>query len=207
MGKLTVAANIGEVECLGEDYQRAAEVGMRQLIERGEQVVREEAPEAKDKAFTNIGGNLKQGVSSDVKPRRGGRLQGEVIVTARSGRFARRDATLHLSSGKTKKVTLRAVSSFNYAEAVAKGTGVYGPKGVAITPKKAKVLLIPVSSVPTLDGRTAPYIESDGKMFILRRSMQGMKPNPYDERAARRLEQEAPGIFDNAIKQFVGGQP
>ncbi|HEV7374484.1 MAG TPA: hypothetical protein VGN95_07195 [Pyrinomonadaceae bacterium] len=207
MSKFTVAANISEVERLGKDYQQAAEVGMRQLVERGEQVVREEAPEAKDKAFTNIGGNLKQGVSSDVKPRRGGILQGEIIVTARSGRLARRDATLHLASGKTKTVSLRAVPSFNYAEAVATGTGVFGPKGVAITPKKAKVLLIPVSSVPMLDGKLAPYIESSGQIYIVRRSMKGMQPNPYDERAARRLEQEAPGIFDNAIKQFVGGQP
>jgi hypothetical protein len=198
MSRLTVAANISEVERLGEDYQLAAEVGMRRLVERGEQVVREEVPKQ-----TN---NLMQGVSSDVKVKRGGMLTGEIVITARSGRLGRRGATLHLSSGKTRQVSLRAVPAFNYAEAVAKGTGVYGPRGVPITPKKAKVLLIPVNNVPTLDGKTEPYIESDGRLYILRRSMKGMKPNPYDERAARRLEQEAPAIFDSAVKQFVGGQ-
>jgi hypothetical protein len=206
MSKITVAANISEVERLGKDYQTAAEIGVRKLAERGEQITREEAPEAKDKALTHVGGNLKQGVSSDVTVKRGGLLEGKIIVTARSGRLSRRDATLHLSSGKTKQVSLRAVPSFNYPEAVDTGTGVFGPKGVPILPKKATVLLIPVSSVPTLNGKLEPYIESDGQLFIMRRSMKGMKPNNYSERAARRLEQEAPRIFDNEIKQFVGGQ-
>jgi hypothetical protein len=114
---------------------------------------------------------------------------------------------LHLSSGKDKKVTLRAVPAFNYPEAVATGTGVYGPKGGVIRPKKAKALLVPVDSVPLLNGRVAPYIESEGQIYVMRRSMKGMQPNRYDERAANRLSQEAPGIFDSAIKTYVGGQP
>jgi hypothetical protein len=99
------------------------------------------------------------------------------------------------------------VPSFNYPEVVATGTGEYGPKGVAIRPKKAKALLVPVDSVPMLNGKLAPYIESDGKLYVMRRFMKGMKPNKYDERSAARLAQEAPGIFDSAIKRFVGGQP
>jgi hypothetical protein len=97
-------------------------------------------------------------------------------------------------------VTLRAVPSYNYPEVVAKG------KPAQLHPKKARVFLIPVTSVPTLAGKVESYIESDGKTYILRRSLKAVKPNPYDQRAAVRLEKEAPGIFDSAIKQFVGGQ-
>jgi hypothetical protein len=208
MSQRHLTADIKQVIRLGDDYAKAAEVGMRQVAERGEQITRAEVPE--------VTRNLKQGVSSDVT-KRGGLLQGEIIVTARSGRLGQRKGTLHLGSGfkwhkgelvyESVPITLSAVPAFNYAEAVATGTGIYGPKGVAIKPKKSKVLLIPVTSVPTLNGKVAPYIESDGKLYVMRRSMKGRKPDRYDERAARRLGEEAPGIFDNALNQFVGGQP
>jgi hypothetical protein len=183
---------------LGDDYARAAEVGMRRLVERGEQLVREEAPK--------VTRNLIQGVSSEVKVGRA-TLRGEIIITARSGRLGARAGVLHLPNGKTKSVTLRAVPSFNYPEAVARGTGVYGPEHTPIRPKKASVLLVPVSGVPTLNGKAESYVEADGKLYVMRRSIQGRRPNPYDERAARRLESEAQPIFDRAIREKVGGRP
>ncbi len=200
-------ADIGQVIRLGDQYVQATEVGVRRVAERAEQLVRHHAPEGKDKSTTGIGGNLKQGVTSNVTIKRGGVAQGEVIVSARSGRLGSRKATLHLDDGKTKTITLRPVPSFNYAEAVAKGTGIYGPKGVAIKPKTAKLLLVPVKGVPTLDGKFMPYIESDGQLYITRRTIKGMKPNKYDERAANDLSVEAPRIFDAALKSFIGGTP
>jgi len=207
MSRIHLTAKLSVVLRLGDHYAEAIEVGMRQVAERGEQVTRDEAPQAT--------GNLKQGVSSDVKVRRGGLLQGEIIVTARSGRRGQRKGTLHLGDRwhwhkgelvfQSVPITLRAVPSFNYPEAVATGTGEFGPKGVSIRPRTAKALLVPVNSVPMINGKVAPYIESDGQLFVMRRSMKGMKPNRYDERAAARLGQEAPGISDNALKQFVGG--
>ncbi|MBD0370325.1 MAG: hypothetical protein ICV60_05780 [Pyrinomonadaceae bacterium] len=202
--KSNITIDVTEVLTLGDDVVRAKEIGVRQVTERAEQIVCEEAPEAKDKAATGIGGNLKQGVTSDVKVGKNG-ARGEVIVTARSGRLDRREATLHLPSGKTKKVTLRAVPSFNYAEAVATGTGEYGPKRARIRPKKAKALLVPVTSPATINGKPEAYIVSGGQTFVMRRSLKGMKPNPYDERAARRLEREAPQIFDNVVNGVMEG--
>ena len=196
MSRVSITADIGEVLRLGDEYRLGAEVGLRRVTERGEQLVREEAPEKTR--------NLKQGVSSEVKSR-GGMLQGEIVVTARAGRLGRREATLHLSSGKTKKVSLRAVPSFNYPESVATGTGVYGPKGAVIRPKKAKALLVPVASVPSLNGRPEAYVEIDEQLFVMRRFVKGTRPNRYDERAARRLEGEAQAIFNRALGDFAGG--
>jgi hypothetical protein len=198
MPQIRITADVRQVERLGDDYGNAAEVGMRRLVERGEQLVREEAPK--------VTRNLIQGVSSDVKVGRGS-LRGEIIITARTGRVGRRDGVLHRPGGTTKKVSLRAVPAFNYPEAVAKGTGIYGPEHSLIRPRKARALLVPVRSVPTLNGKPVSYIEADGRLYVMRRSMKGTKPNPYDERAARRLESEAQAIYDRAIRDKVGGQP
>lgn len=192
-------ADIRQVERLGEEYAKAAEVGVRRVVERTAQIVREEVP----KATTN----LQQGVSSDVQVKRTGLILGEIIVSARSGRRARGKATLHLPSGKTKSVNLRAQPAHNYAEDVDVGTGEFGPKGVAITPKKARVLLVPVGGVPTLNGKPEAYIDSDGQIFVMRRSVKGRKPNRYSQRSQKRIESEAPAIFDRALKDFVGGKP
>ena len=198
-----VTTDIGQVMRLGDDYRRAARVGVFRLAERGEQLVREEAPEETR--------NLKQGVSSEVKGGRTskslGEIRGEIIVTARTGRLGRRDATLHRADGSTKKVSLRAVPAFNYPEAVAVGTGEYGPNKARIRPKKAKALLVPVNTPPTIDGKPASYIEADGKLFVTRRSLKGTKPNPYHERAGGRLTVEAQPIFDRALREYVGGKP
>jgi len=196
MAQVRVKVDILQVLNLGENYRKAAEVGLRRLTERGEQLVRAEAPK--------VTHNLEQGVSSDVKV--GRVMRGEIIVSARSGRRGQRKATLHLASGKTKQITLRAQPAFDYAEAVARGTGTFGPTGAAITPKKARALLVPVTSVPTLNGKPVPYISDGGQLFIMRRSMKGRKANPFDERAARRLEPEVQPIFDRALGEFMGGK-
>ena len=41
MPQIRLTADIRQVERLGQDYAAAAEVGMRRLVERGEQLVRE----------------------------------------------------------------------------------------------------------------------------------------------------------------------
>lgn len=197
MAQIRITTDVRQVKRLGDNYAKAAEVGMRRLVERGEQLVRDEAPK--------VTRNLIQGVSSDVTVSRAG-LRGEIIITARTGRVGSRAGVLHLPSGKTRTVTLRAVPAFNYPEAVAKGTGIYGPEHSPIRPKKARALLVPVGTVPTLKGKPETYIEADGKLYVMRRSMQGRKPNPYDERAARRLESEAQPIFNHAIEEKLGGR-
>jgi hypothetical protein len=203
MTQIRITADTRQVERLGKNYAGAAAVGMGRLVERGEQLVRDEAPKRTR--------NLIQGVSSDVKVLGGGSVRGEIIITARSGRRDERTGTLHLPGGKTREVRLRPVPAFNYPQAVAEGTGVYatggefGPKPV-VSPKAAKVLLIPVDGVPTLNGKPESYITADGQTYVLRRWTRGMKPNPYHERAARRLEPEAGPIFGRALQDVIGGR-
>lgn len=182
---------------LGHDMEVAEEVGLRRVLERGEQVLREEIPK--------VTHNLAQGVSSYVEPRkRKGLLEGALVVSARRGRTGARTATVHEASGKTKSVSLKGQDAFDYAEAVARGTGIYGPAGVSITPARGRALLVPVAAVPTLNGKPQGYVDIGGQLFIVRRSIKGRRPNPYDERAGARLGTEAPAIFDRALEDVKG---
>jgi hypothetical protein len=92
----------------------------------------------------------------------------------------------------TLKVTLRPRPAFNYAAAVAEGRP-------AIAPRQAKALLIPVPTAPTTGG----YLLAGGQIYVVRRSARATQPNPYDERAAKRLENEAPAIAESVLAKFV----
>ena len=72
--KITVDTQ--QIEKLGQEFNAASEVGLRQIVERGEQVLAEEVPK--------VTRNLEQGISSDVVSSRG-ILRGELIIMARSG--------------------------------------------------------------------------------------------------------------------------
>jgi hypothetical protein len=201
-----INVDIKQVETLGFDFRQMAEVGLRRTVERGEQLLREEVPKKTH--------NLEQGVSSDVDV---SALRGDLIVSARSGRVGIEGALLHEASGKTKEISLRPQPAFDYAEAVARGTGIYGPRGAVITPKSGKALLIPIDGPPvslggkvvqgkrtvTLSGQQESYITSGGKTFIVRRFSKGMKPNQYDVRAAQRLEAEVQAIWERVVAAFA----
>lgn len=168
-----------EIEHLDVEFREATLIGLRRILERGEQILRDEVPK--------VTHNLSQGISSDVDE---AAMHGTLIVSARSGRTGARSATVHYPSGKTKSISLRPQPAFNYAEVVARGRG-------AIRPKNAKVLLIPGSP---RSGES--YLTSEGKTFVLRPSAGPTKPNPFDERTADRLGNEAGGIVEKAITDF-----
>lgn len=180
-----VVADISAIKELQKDLEQMTEVALRRLGERGYQLLR---LEIKDSAY--ITRNLWQGVSPPdfdfVKK------QAVLTVTARSAKRGARTATLHLKSGKTKKITLRGASQFNYAETVARGRP-------AIRAKEAKALLIPVSSAPSDES----YIVADGQVFVVRKFAKATKPNPYDERAAKRLQDESVKIVAGVIEDFA----
>jgi hypothetical protein len=203
MADIKITVDAQAIKELGEQVEVAEDVGLRRVLERGEQLLREEIPKQTH--------NLEQGVSSYVEPRsQKGLLEGFLVVSARRGRTGARQATVHLASGKTKQVSLRPQPAYDYARAVAHGTGIYAIEGYdlmggeqeggEIEPRNAKALLIPVSQPPTLNGKPQAYIESEGQIFIVRPYIKGMKPNPYDERAGKRLEAEAPAIFNRAVE-------
>lgn len=153
------------------------------LAERGYQLLRKEVP--------FLTGNLQQGVAPpDVDY---AAMEATLTVSARSAAIGSRQAQVFGSDGKLKKtVTLRPSPAFNYAATVARGRP-------SISPKHGKALLIPVQSAPTGEG----YIVAGGQVFVVRKSAAAVAANPFDERAAKQLKQEAPGIGDAVLRQFV----
>lgn len=193
MADIKVTIDTRDVERLGFDFRQMTEVGLHRLTERGEQLLREEVPKAT--------GNLSRGVSSDVDV---AKRRSTLTVSARSGRLSSQGASLHLPSGKTVEIDLRSRPAFDYAEAVATGTGLFGPKAAVIKPKRGKALLIPISGPPpSLNGKPQAYITSGDQVFIVRRSSKGRRPDPYDVRAAQRLESEAEPIFQAVVEAFA----
>lgn len=180
-----VTVDISAIKALQKDLEQMTEVALRRLGERGYQLLR---LEIKDTAY--ITGNLWQGVAPpdfDFF-----RKQATLTVSARSAQRGPRAATLHLKNGETKSITLRATSSFNYAETVARGRQ-------ALRARRGRAYLIPVSSPP----RNESYIVADGKTYVVRKSARAVRANPYDERAANRLQNESVRIVAAVIEDFA----
>jgi hypothetical protein len=178
-----MSVDLSAIEELRRELNQVRQITLGRLAERGYQLLREEVPK--------VTRNLMQGVAPPA-------IKGKtatLTVSARSARRGARMATLHLKSGKTKEVKLRANPAFNYAETVAKGRP-------AMRAREAKVLIIPVSSPPSGES----YIEADGTFYVMRKSAKAVKPNPFDERAARRLEAEAVVISEAAMREVFDGR-
>lgn len=190
-----------QVENLAKEFRDLAVKGLHDVAEAGQKFLRQEVPK--------VTHNLEQGVSADVDA---DRLTAELLVSARTGRMAVEGGTLHLPSGATREISLRARPAYDYARAVAEGTGVYatggafGPQPV-IKPRSARALLIPVGAIPAaVNGKPQSYITSGGKIYVLRRFSRGQRPNPYHVRAAKRLELVVPAIFDRVVSEFAEGR-
>ncbi|MGE0133042.1 MAG: hypothetical protein AB7U82_33615 [Blastocatellales bacterium] len=187
MADVKIKVDTKAVEHLGNEFRAAGKVALLQLLKRGEQLLIAEMPERTGLLKGKKGNNS---VSSEIHDGSDA-LRGELIVSAVNERRGARQATIHYPSGATKQVSLRPQPAFNYAEAVARGRK-------EIRPRQAKVLLIPVDNPPS----NQAYVTSGNETFILRRRAKATKPNPYDLRAAARLEKEAPQIVDQVLARF-----
>ncbi len=178
----TIEVDTKGIQELAREIEKAKKVLIGRLAERGYQLLRAEVPVDT--------GNLKQGVAPpDVNYQK---LQATLTVSARSGRTGATQGTIIGADGEQKKtVSLRPNNAFNYAEAVAKGRP-------AISPKRAKMLIIPVASAPSGES----YLLADGKVYVFRRSAAATIPNPFDERAATRLELEAERIGEAVLREI-----
>src|SRR5689334_940985 len=112
--EVKIKVDTTQVKGLGDDYREMIVRSLHDVAEAGEKFLRQEVPK--------VTHNLEQGVSSDVDGRE---LRVEFTVAARVGRMAVEGGTLHLPSGATREIRLRARPAFDYAQAVAQGTGVY----------------------------------------------------------------------------------
>lgn len=156
--------------------------GVEEAGERGVELVKAEAPSKRIRAGTSL---------RMLKTRAEGHIEVSAVREATSAGVA----TLHLPSGKTREVATRPQKAFDFAKAVAEGTGLFGVRGTLITPRRSRVLMIPVESVAAGEA----YLTLGSQKYILRPASKGMRPNPYDERAASRLLSVAPDIVEKAL--------
>lgn len=172
--------DVSQVENLGKEIHAASVISIGRLGERGYQLLRREVPK--------VTTNLQQGVAPpDVDEEN---LTVTLTVSARSARTGG-GGTVHYALGQTKQIALKPQIPFNYAEVVARGRP-------ALRPKTGKALLIEVSGAPS----GGSYITANGKTYVVRKSAEAVKPNPYDERAAVQLEKEATNIVSAVFGEF-----
>ncbi|CAN5335288.1 hypothetical protein BH10ACI2_BH10ACI2_21060 [soil metagenome] len=193
-----VSVDTKALKQLGADIDQAKRTLMRRMAERGYQLLRAEVPTGT--------GNLQAGVAPpDVNY---ALLEATLTVLARSAETGPTQGKIFGKDGKEKKtVTLKPQHAFNYAEVVARGRKAFtakgnrlGPKGESpIGPGFARALIIPVPTAPSGES----YLVANGKFFIFRRSAKAVPANPFDERAAVRLEKESTAIAEAVLKQFV----
>jgi len=81
----------------------------------------------------------------------------------------------------------RLVSGAEYAEYVAFGTGIYGPRGVKITPTTKRALSFMWKG-----------------MRITVKSVKGQKPNPFHKRALKRGENRIDEFIRTALRETGG---
>ncbi len=199
----TIRVDISGLEELEREIEQLAVQATGRLGERAYMLMREEVPVET--------GNLRQGVvgyppggeivrDKDAPPvSRAGRPvskpnRAQIVVSARRARRGPRRATLHLASGKTREIRLRSVKSYNYAERVAKGRD-------AIKPKRGEALLIPVDRKPD----KGSYITDGDQIYVVRKSAEAVKADPYHKRAAKRLRSEAPVIVEKVVEKLFDG--
>lgn len=193
---IKIKVDTKQIERLGVEFRQMTIVGLHRTTERGLKLLRQEAPKQTH--------NLEQGMSADVDEQG---MSAQLVASARAARTGIEGGELHLPSGATREISLRAAPAFDYAEAVARGTGVYGPRGAVIRPKNGKALLIPVGAVPPdINGKPQAYITSNGKIYVMRRFSRGRKADPYDVRAAQQLESDIPKIWDAVVDAFAEGK-
>lgn len=185
-----VKVDISEVEKLGADFQKIGKRSLVALAQRGLNLLRSEVPVRS--------GNLKQkGIKEPEYDFEN--LRAILTVSATSEALKGGTATLHLPNGNTRTVSLRPQSQFNYPEVVARGRAAIRPHSKWTPGVKgssgARALLIPVSTAPSNES----YITAGNQIYILRVFVKATKPNPFDERAAKRLKEESPAIVQKVV--------
>lgn len=172
------------IEELARDINKAKKQLLYHLGQKGYHLLREEVP----KKTTNLQIKGVKNAEYDYE-----NLTALIVVSATRDKLGAISGKVIGADGEVKKtVSLRAGKAFNYAEAVARGRP-------AITPKNGKALLIPVPTAPSGES----YLLAGGQIYVFRRSAKATKPNPFDERAAKRLENEAPNIAEAILRKFV----
>ncbi len=182
MAEVEVKVDASALTELAANIEKAKGELLVRLAAVGADMMREEAPFAT--------GNLYQGIA----PAQIDAASGTATITATAKRPSLSGGTgeIYFKGKPTGKiVSLKPQPEFNYAEAVARGRPEIRPKG--------KALLIPLRNATPLGN----YVRIDGVNYIYAKRAKAVAANPFHERAAKRLEQEAPVIADEVLRKFV----
>lgn len=198
MAQANVVVDTKALEQMAADMLEAKYALLARLGERGGQLLRIEAPERS--------GNLKKGVGAPEYDFPN--MTATITVSASRDATGPQSGTIYNQAGVAKKeVTLKPQPGFNYAKTVVDGRRAFMAKGGRIAkaghevigPGFAHMLTIPVSTKPS----TGSYLIVAGQIYIFRPSAKAVDPNPFDQRAATRLENEAPAIAEAVLRKFV----
>lgn len=184
--KTNLETDLRTLDTVALDTQGAAVETVRSATKRSAEVEREEVGSKR----------LGKGIQPETDLE-GMRLEGRVVAEF-SDRTPSRVGELHLASGRRRQIPLRgSFGDYNVLLGLATGTGVYGPRGMAIRPREGKVLLINVDSPPPGES----YITAGSETFILRPRSRGTRPDDFIDRAADRVEGELNGIVDATFRE------
>lgn len=178
---MKASADAKAFEELKRDARPAAREALKQARDRGEELLRDEVPGGTE-------GLLGKGVTHEDDFSKAV-IRSSLIVSAVNENKGG-SGVLHLPGGATRRIQLRAGKPYDFARAVAEGTGLFGPRHQEIKPKRGRALLVGVDTVPPGES----WIAAPGGKFIVRRKVEGMPPNDFGGRAADRLEEEVEGI-------------
>jgi hypothetical protein len=157
-----------------ELFHKAMVRAVGQLMELAEQFAKREAP------------------SSILRGDHGGR----------GGIVNRVDINGHLITGVLSATAKNRETGFNYALALYRGTGIYGPRKKMIVPVKKKILawvtrgIRPTTSVGWREAR------KEGRAFFARKT-KGIRPNLYLDKGMKLAMAKAPAIFDREIEKIM----
>lgn len=182
MADVEFEVNAEAVRELGANIDKARKRMLVDLSERGYELLKAEVPVRS--------GTLKKGVRDPIYDFEA--MTAEIVVSAARDAQAPGVGEVFDSKGKpVKTVTLRPSPAFNYALPVARGRA-------AIAPKHGKALLIPVNAVPSGEG----YLLAGGQIYVFRRSAAAFAGDPFDERAAARLQSESTAIGEAVLRKY-----
>jgi hypothetical protein len=171
----SVRTDLSGIVELPEDVHEGMGVGLTAATNRGAEIMKQEAPE--------LSGRLREGVKPHVDL---ASMRGEVEVSAIRPAQPAHTEIIVSARGRSREVKFAAQPAFDYSQVVAEGSGIFGARGQEIKPKHGKKLRFMI-----------------GGHVVFAGSVEGQRPNPYDERAGDRLELEVEGIVGDAIERYV----
>jgi len=176
-GTVRIKATPKNIDTAGKDFARACFEATSSCMESSQQEAERRAPHRTGRLSGKNGGE--SSIHYDVS-------KGGNIIT-----------------GTLSATSLNPTTGENYAQWLSEGTGIYGPHGKRITPKKPGGLLVwLIDGSPNPTTPAAWKDEREAGNVAYAKSTKGMEPNPFMEEGLEVGWEKAPAIFDSKAVEF-----